>query len=79
MPTYSRLRLILRLVTILEKKTSKISFYINVICPILNIGKVTPVFKTGNLKQVSNYRPISALPCVRKMLERIMHNLFIAT
>ena len=40
---------------------------------------MTPVFKTGNLKQISNYRPISALPCFRKMLERIMHNLFIAT
>ena len=40
----------------------------------LKIGKVTPVFKTGDLKEISNYRPISVLPCFSKILERIMHN-----
>ena len=42
----------------------------------LKIAKVTPVFKTGNLKEISNYRPISVLPCFSKILERIMHNRF---
>ena len=40
----------------------------------LKIAKVTPVFKTGDLKEISNYRPISVLPCFSKILERIMHN-----
>ena len=40
----------------------------------LKIAKETPVFKTGDLKEISNYRPISVLPCFSKILERIMHN-----
>ena len=35
---------------------------------------MTPVFKTGDLKEISNYRPISVLLCLSKILERIMHN-----
>ena len=33
-----------------------------------------PVFKTDDLKKISNYRPISVLPCSLKILERIMPN-----
>ena len=40
----------------------------------LKIAKVTPVFKTGYLKEISNYRPISVLTCFSKILECIMHN-----
>ena len=40
----------------------------------LKIAKVTPVFKTGDLKEISNYRTIFVLPCFSKILERIMHN-----
>ena len=40
----------------------------------LKIAKVIPEFKTGDLEEVSNYRPISVLPCFLKILERIMHN-----
>ena len=39
----------------------------------LKIVKVTPVFKTGDLTEISNYRLISVLPCFPKILERIMH------
>ena len=41
---------------------------------LLKIEKVNPVFKTGDLKEISNYGPISVLPCFSKILERIMHN-----
>ena len=41
---------------------------------LLKIATVTPVFKTGDLKEIINYRPISVLPCFSKILERIMHN-----
>lgn len=44
-------------------------------CPDeLKIAKVTPIFKAGDESEVSNYRPISVLPCFSKMLERIMSN-----
>ena len=39
----------------------------------LKIAKVTPVYKSGDSSSLSNYRPISALPCFSKMLERIMY------
>ena len=34
---------------------------------------MTIVIKTGDLQEISNYRPISVLPCFSKILERIMH------
>ena len=40
----------------------------------LKIAKVTPVFKTGDLNEISNYGPISVLPYFSKILERIMQN-----
>ena len=40
----------------------------------LKIAKVTPIYKADNSSNVSNYRPISLLPCFSKMLERIMCN-----
>ena len=40
----------------------------------LKIAKVTPVFKSGEKSNVSNYRPISILPVFSKVLERIMYN-----
>ena len=36
--------------------------------------KVIPIFKKGNRTIVSNYRPISPLPTMSKVLEKIMHN-----
>ena len=40
----------------------------------LKIAKVTPIFKSGEVTNLSNYRPISVLPCFSKMLEKIMYN-----
>ena len=40
----------------------------------LKIARVTPIFKKGNNTLVTNYRPISVLPCFSKLLERIMYN-----
>ena len=37
-------------------------------------ARVTPVFKSGENSDVTNYRPISVLPCFSKILERIMYN-----
>ena len=40
----------------------------------LKIAKVTPVFKSGDNSLLGNYRPISVLPVLSKVLERIMYN-----
>jgi len=37
----------------------------------LKVARVVPAFKSGD---DSNYRPISILPCLSKLLERIMYN-----
>ncbi len=34
---------------------------------------VTPLFKEGDRNEASNYRPISILPCISKILERTVH------
>ena len=36
------------------------------------LTKVTPIFKSGKNKLLTNYRPKSVLPCFLKILERIM-------
>ena len=41
---------------------------------MLKIARVTPIFKSGREEVQNNYRPISVLPCLPKVLERIMYN-----
>ena len=40
----------------------------------MKIAKVIPLFKNGDPKNITKYRPISVLPCFSKVLERIMYN-----
>ena len=37
-------------------------------------AKVTPIFKDGDKSDVNNYRPISVLPVISKIIERSVHN-----
>ena len=40
----------------------------------LKMAKITPIHKADETHLVSNYRPISVLPCFSKILERIFYN-----
>ena len=40
-------------------------------------AKVLPLFKSGNATELDNYRPISILPVLSKVLERVVHTQFI--
>ena len=40
----------------------------------LKIAKVRPIHKSGRKDTVNNYRPISLLPCISKLFERVIAN-----
>lgn len=52
----------------------KLSLETGIVPDKLKIARVTPIFKAGDDKVTSNYRPISILPCLSKLLERVMYN-----
>ena len=37
------------------------------------ISKVTPLYKSDSKSDFSNYRPISVLPCLSKVIEQVLH------
>ena len=40
----------------------------------MKIADISPLFKNGSKYLLNNYRPISLLPTISKLLERIMHS-----
>ena len=40
----------------------------------LKLGKVTPIFKKDNKKEVANYRPIATQPILSKIFEKLTYN-----
>ena len=44
----------------------------------LKLAKIIPIFKSGDAKSVKNYRPISMLPFLSKVFERLMYSRLIS-
>ena len=40
------------------------------------IAKVTPVYKSGSVKEIENYRPVSILSVVSKVMEKEVRKQF---
>src|ERR1043165_7933598 len=58
---------------ILSPLAAVINCFLTSIPDSLKIAKVIPIFKTGDKKQIDNYRPISILPYFSKFKKKIMH------
>ena len=59
-------------------KFLKVLFYFsietNTFLDDFNVGKVAPVFKSGDKKDLNNYRPISVLPTIAIIFERLLYS-----
>ena len=44
----------------------------------MKVAMVTPLFKSGNKSHCKNYRPISVLPVLSKILEKLFYNRLMA-
>ena len=42
----------------------------------LKVAKVIPLFKSGNMNDMSNYRPVSILPTLSKIFEKLIYKRF---
>ena len=56
------------------KHLFNLSIEINMLADKLKITRVSPVYKSGNSSDLTNYRQISVLPCFSKTLKGIVHN-----
>ena len=50
------------------------SFDTGIVPSQLKTAKVIPIFKANDSNLLKNYRPVSLLPAISKLLEKIMHN-----
>ena len=66
----------------IRKLLEKISFHKHFSQPLLQgtfpydwkISKVTPIYKKGPKHDMNNYRPISVISTIAKVMEKIAHN-----
>ena len=40
---------------------------------VLKLAKVTPIYKSGDKTECGNYRPISVIPAVTKLFEKLVY------
>jgi len=56
------------------KKLFNLSIKLSEFPELCKIAKVKPLYKKGNKLKTENYRPISLLPLISKIFEKIIHN-----
>ena len=54
-------------------------YFVKIVAPIIfpdkiKLAKVIPVYKKGSFDQLNNYRPISLLSSLSRVVERLIHN-----
>ena len=49
------------------------TFLLGIFPASLKIAKIVPIYKSGDISHVSNYRPISILSSISKILEKLIH------
>ena len=45
---------------------------------VLKIARVIPLYKSGDINDITNYRPISLLPIISKIFEKLIHKRFVS-
>ena len=48
------------------------SYQLGIFPDRMKIAKVIPIYKAGDNTDVNNYRPISVLPCLSKVFEKLL-------
>ena len=56
------------------KKLFNLSIKLSEFPELCKIAKLKPLFKKGNKLKPQNYRPISLLPLISKIFEKVIHN-----
>ncbi|XP_039750812.1 uncharacterized protein LOC120627040 [Pararge aegeria] len=68
------LKLAIHIVAPIICHLANLCFKVGVFPFILKQSIVTPVFKSGNSEDINNYRPISVLPSIAKVLEKLINS-----
>ncbi|XP_052746931.1 uncharacterized protein LOC112051825 [Bicyclus anynana] len=68
------LKLANNLITPIIVHLANLCFSTGIFPSLLKKSVITPVHKCGNRDDVSNYRPISVLPAISKIIEKIINN-----
>ena len=71
-PFSSLLSLFFFVLSMGQKRTYDTSIASSIFPDEMKIAKVIPLFKSGDQCTISNYRPISLLPTLSKMFEKIV-------
>jgi len=51
-----------------------LSFEPGIVPRNMKIARITPIFKSGETSELNNYRPISILPSISKILEKFVND-----